>query len=142
MDDKKTDIGSIEKLKKQVEDDLALDRTNVLEEAQNNCVKYHRYLTLLYTEKANLSKLEDLRIKLNGKLYHYYKFEYDHKLASGTEISIYINKNDKMIIINNNITIMKEKIKYIEGIIECFKQRSFMIRNLIDVIKLEKEGFY
>ena len=133
---------AIDKLTEQAKDDLVLNKMNVLEEAQANCVKYHRYISMLYTEKRYLSKLEEMKSELHGKLYHKYRFEYNHKLAKGPEIAIYINKEPKMLLVQKNINNVSLKIEYINGIIDTFKQRSFMIKNIIDILKLEQEGFF
>jgi len=132
----------IEKLQKKVSIDLKIDKEDLKNETEKNGIKYHYYLALYITEKKNLSKLNKLKRQLNQKLYHKYKFNNEYKLKTGPEMGTYIAGDSQMAQLSEMINNNEGYIEYLEKVLELFKMRSFAIKNIIDLVKLESGGFY
>ena len=133
--------GDLEKIKAKVRKDLEIDQTDLKKEISKNGVKYHYYLELFIKEKKDLNRLKKLQKRYYKKLYHKMKFENEFRLKTTGEVSTYINGEPKMAQLNETINNSEDSIEYLERVLDLFKMRSFSLRNLIDVIKLESGGF-
>ena len=82
-----------------------------------------------------------MRKVLHQQLYDKYRFHDALRLKHGSEIEIYIQGNPKMNKLIEFINNCKERIAYLEKVMDLFRMRSFSIKNMIDLIKLEAGGF-
>jgi len=139
MSEEKED--DLDKLREKISEDLKIDRENLKKELETNGNKYHRYLELLMEEKKALRRLKGMRYKLYRKLYHHFKFENEHRLKTKDEVEVYIKGDDNMVRIHGMINKTKDKIEYLDQVLNLFRMRSFSIKNMIDLIKLEAGGF-
>ena len=126
---------SSQEFKDKVASDLKID--DLGKENLTNHAKQLFYLQLLIESRFYLHKLEKLKDAVYQKLYHHYKFEFNHELR-GAEIEIYIRANEEYKKINQPIREKEAEIDYLEEIVKMFQNRNFSIKNAIDLQKLEK----
>jgi len=136
-----SDDDTLSKLRSKVAVDLEIDKDNIKNEVASNCNKYHRYLELYQKENEVESKLQILKKRAYGKLYHKLKFQNNFRLKSKDEIEAYIYSDKTMIQIMNRINKCKNTIEYLDHVLQLFKMRGYALKELVDIAKLEAGGF-
>ena len=131
----------LDKLKEQVKKDLYISNshTEIFNEILNHSNKYHRYLSLLISEKNTLKKINILNSILYGKLYERYRFDNKIKLKYGNEVKTFIMRDPEYVKLRRKFEQQELLVEYISGVLEIFKNRGFIMRNLVDMLKMESQ---
>ena len=134
-------LQGIDRLKLKVAEDLRIDSEKLKDEISKNGNLYHYYLELYINEKKDLGKLERIYDKAFKSLYHKYRFENEFRLKTSSEIQIYIDGDPRISKVKEMINNSKISIEYLEKVLDLFKMRSFALKNMVEMIKLESGGF-
>lgn len=121
----------------QVAKELETDNDYQQANTNNTSIK-HRYVSLLMKGKRELRKLEAMRVKEFGRLYNHFRFESDKAIKGITEINIYIDMDKGYTKLMRIINIKKLEIDTVEKTIDLFTDRSWAIKNAIQLLTLEK----
>jgi len=88
------------------------------------------------TEWSKLCKAyEDKKKERFRSLYEYYKTDFDVKLSTKDEYSLFIESDASYTTINTLYQNTKEVLVYIDAIVDTLKQRQWEIRAYIDYLK-------
>ena len=120
-----------QKLKEFANKDLKFTDDNVSKKILDQPYQFHRYLDIYLTEKKELDRLERQKKMIFAKKYHFYKFDYDHKLETQKEIECYINGDsdyDKICLEFNQQEI---QVLYLVELLDLLKKQSFSMGNYI-----------
>ncbi len=114
--------------------------TDLSEENIVNASKGHYYLRLLLVHLKIKTKYEgDLTVKFS-ELYEFYKYE-NQKAYSDSDIkNIYIPAHKDYREIKLKLNKIEIAIRYLEDIVKAFNNRSFVIKNQIELKKLDNLG--
>lgn len=123
-----------EEFQQKVTDDLKLEE--IPQENLKNTAKQHFYLQLLMNKKSQYYRLEAIRNKTYKDKYHYFKFEYQYELKAH-EVDLYINADEEYRKIKKLIKDVELEMEYLEQIVKLFQNRAFLIKNAIDLQKME-----
>jgi hypothetical protein len=130
--------------------DMAVDSTELSQEAVKNPSLYAKYLRLWSDEnlklEASLIKLDSLIQKKrnyysgNGTPEEYRKKPFDLKIKTDAGIQKYINGDEDVCAFKQKIIIQEQKVKILEKVLGQIKDRQFSIKNAIDCMKF-LEGY-
>ena len=122
-------------LKVEIEDSLKISKDNISEKSISVPYSHSKYINIFSREFKLFRDLSIKKDKLYGKLYHYYKFDFNYSLSSKTEIEPYINNNDEYYKLLLEMNEQEEIVKYLEKIVKVFEGLSFSIKNFIEYQK-------
>ena len=137
----------LEEIKKMVEKDLVIDRTELDIEALKTPQLHGKYLNILIDEKLLLIKTENEHKTLRKYKWLYYTGKISQEELDELEwepfnlsvlkqdIDKFMDSDDDVIILRSKIEYQKKKIEYLEGIIKTIISRQWLIREAIDWIK-------
>jgi len=121
----------LEEIQKMADVDLKVDR-NALDVISTDVPYLHnKYYKILTKERLTLKALEFEYNKVYRVKWKYYTTKYTFVLEK-REVPTYINGDDEIIEHQKKLEIAKEKIKYLEAIIDNINKISFNIRNAIE----------
>jgi len=124
-----------QKLQENINNDLNLTKSNILEKSIEIPKLYTKYLNIYNKELRIFKEYSLLKDNTYGKLYHYYKFEGEFKLDKKTEIEPYIKSNEKYLKICYKLNNIEIYCKHLEKILESIKQMGYSIKNFIEYKK-------
>lgn len=126
---------------------MKIDETELDIESLVTPQLHNRFLILFTDEKLIMEKLEgDLKI-LNRNKWMYYtgkmsQEELDEHGWSPFELNIlktdiekFLYSDPEMITLSHKVSLQKEKVKYIEGVLKIINNRQWYIRSAIDWMK-------
>lgn len=119
--------------------DLTINRSQLHEISLDVPFLHNKYYKLLTEARLKLKLLEAGYNKVYKEKYKFYSVDY-HTLLDRKEIPIYIDAEASIIDSRNKVDLQKEKIKYVEAIIDNINRISFNVRNAIDFIKFTQGG--
>jgi len=131
----KIDAPTLEKLKDRVLADIVeINDVNLASENINNISKTHRYSTLLMTAEEECKKLKLLMRRLKSQLRIFLRIN-SERLLSERDIDAAIEKYGPYMRLQNAIDQQESLVAFLERTVKLFQQRSFAIRNAIDMKK-------
>ena len=137
----------LDDIKKMVNSDLDMDKTELDIEALKTPQLHNKYLNILLDEKLILVKLEgEFKILRKFKwLYYTGKISQEELDENDIEpfplnvlrqdIDKFMDSNEEIIKLTNRIAYGKLKVGYLESIVKIISNRQWLIREAIDWIK-------
>ena len=138
---------TLEEIRKLASTAMKIDETELDIESLVTPQLHNRFLILFTDEKLIMEKLEgDLKI-LNRNKWMYYtgkmsQEELDEHGWSPFELNIlktdiekFLYSDPEMITLSHKVSLQKEKVKYIEGVLKIINNRQWYIRSAIDWMK-------
>ena len=135
---------NFEDLKRHVERDMKVDDTQLDLESLKIPQLHNKYLNFLQEERFNLKKMGFDFASLRRSKWEYYtgKISEEDLEEKGWEpfnlkilksdIDMYLDSDNDMILMKQKITYQEEKVFYLESIIKEISQRNWEIRNAIE----------
>ena len=104
----------IEKLKQEFDivSDIDFNEFTIQEKLKQHAFLMVRYGECLERANYDLEKLKELKEKITGERYHYYRFNYDEGLTKIEIEKYYLVKDEKILKINNLIRLQKVKVDF------------------------------
>tara|TARA_R100001082_G_scaffold110804_1_gene91846 strand:+ start:930 stop:1364 length:435 start_codon:yes stop_codon:yes gene_type:complete len=136
-----------DEIKKMIEEDIVMDSTELDKEALKTPQLHGKYLNILIDEKLKLSKYDSDFKKLKRKKWLYYtgKMSQEELNELGwdpfdlnilkTDIDKFLDSDDDLIVLNDKILFLKEKVNYLETTLKMISNRQWLIREAIDWVK-------
>jgi len=127
-------------LKKQAAEDCKainkakLDQEFNLSELQMKWLNYHADWQRVYFI------IENKRRKLKRELYEYYKIDFNIKIDTKDDLTLFIESDEKFVEILNSSQIVKSIVTYCENVIDKLKTKAWEIKNWIDYQKWVSGG--
>lgn len=120
----------------QIECDVEFNEFSIQEK-----LKTHAFLMLRYgeqLERANydLEKLKELKDKIVGERYHYYRFNYDEGLTKVEIEKYYLVKDDKVLKINKLIRLQKIKVDFFNICYKALDKMGWNMKNYLEAHKI------
>mgnify|MGYP001108654777 FL=1 len=135
---------NFEDLKRHTERDMKVDDTQLDLESLKIPQLHNKYLNFLQEERFNLKKMGFDFSSLRRSKWEYYtgKISEEDLEEKGwepfnlkilkTDIDMYLDSDNDMILMKQKITYQEEKVFYLESIIKEISQRNWEIRNAIE----------
>ena len=135
---------NFEDLKRHTERDMKVDDTQLDLESLKIPQLHNKYLNFLQEERFNLKKMGFDFASLRRSKWEYYtgKISEEDLEEKGWEpfnlkilksdIDMYLDSDNDMILMKQKITYQEEKVFYLESIIKEISQRNWEIRNAIE----------
>lgn len=130
----------IDEIKEKVEEEIKIDRNDLLEENVQQISLHHRYLSLLEEQKRKLRKLEAVKDKWYAKLYDDYRWNSEKRRKTKAELESAVKKHPKYAKINKMMETQRNLVEYLEGVVDLLKNRYFILKNLVEMDKMENMG--
>lgn len=125
------------KLQKQVHKDLELTPDNVQEKLLKMPVLYTKYRKKYFDQRRLLKNINSDIKRTKKKRYHYYKFDYDHRLDNNSERELYVSGDEEMIELSLMYDEQLDVVNYLKDVISQITNMSYNIRSYIDLEKLK-----
>lgn len=131
------------------EQDSKIDRSELAEESLKIPQLHHKYYKLYTNEKLILNRLTYAYKELYRKKHEYYRgvlseedlqeygWEPQQLTILRQDLSIYLEADKDLDILQNKIETQKEKIELLESIIKSLQTRGYQIKSAIDFIKFQ-----
>ena len=138
---------NFDELKKQVQEDLKIDSTELAIESVNTPQIHNKYLLFLKKHKEALAEDErTLRVMRKYKWLYYtgklskeeldrFKWEPCDLNILKTDVDRFIDADDDVIRLERQITEKKELVSYLDGVVKIVGNRQWNIRSAIEWIK-------
>lgn len=136
-------------VKKAIEEDIAIDRFNLVDESARTPQLLSRYL-LLYSEEKN--KAQYYRMKYfkryrERKDYYlgqaddevYEKEPLDRKIIR-QDVNDWLNADNELCALQAKLKLQESIVEYLERIVKEIERRTFTIKNMQEFIKFEAGG--
>ena len=124
------------KIREDLDDSFQINSKDLNGEVMKTISKLHYYTGMLAEEKLVLKRINRKKNEIYGKLYEKYRFNYDMKLDKG-EVEHWINREPMWQKIETYYESHKELCDFIERTIKSFQTKSFAVKNLIDIKRIE-----
>jgi hypothetical protein len=131
---------NIEKLEKQVTEDLYIDDTILVRESLVTPIKHNKYLQILFRERLQLKRLKsDLgKVRLERTNYYNGNAEDPYEFVlSTTEVKEHVKCDPDFISFEARVAIQEEVVSYLEEVCLILSRRGFSIKNAIDMLKFQ-----
>lgn len=126
-------IENMKKIKEIAKIDLSFNDDNLHNKLAKHPVVCQKWLDLLMSEKRNFIELQKSKEKKFSELYHYYKFKYDFKLDSKSEIEIYIKGNKQYDIILEKYNESVVIIELLDETLKNIRNMGFSMKHYLDL---------
>jgi len=136
-DNKNSDQFISEKFLEQIKEDLKIDEFNLIVECRNAINITQKYLEYYYQQKRKLNKLKTYLSKVEGEKFNYFKNEFEINITSSQDIQKFINKDGKYLNAKDAVDEQSALVEFLEGVVKQFNGRQWMIKNIIEVKKIE-----
>ena len=124
-------------LQKQVHIDLELTADNVQEKILKMPILYTKYRKKYFDQRRLLKNINSDMKRTEKKRYHYYKFDYDHRLDNKAERDIYVSGDEEMVELSLMFDEQTDIVEYLKDVINQINKMSYSIRSYIDLEKLK-----
>ncbi len=124
-------------LKEDLSEFLTITEDNYLSKNFKLISMYQKYLEIYIRELRSFKILLGNLDSLKAELYHFYKFKYEYKLSSLSEIETAINGNKEYIKLSREINEQENYIKFLEMSLKSIKDCHYVIKNYIDYLKIQ-----
>jgi len=124
-------------LQKQVHIDLELTADNVQEKILKMPILYTKYRKKYFDQRRLLKNINSDMKRTEKKRYHYYKFDYDHRLDNKAERDIYVSGDEEMVELSLMYDEQIDIVEYLKDVISQINKMSYSIRSYIDLEKLK-----
>lgn len=124
----------LEEIQQLVDKDLKIESTQLHAISIDAPLLHNKYYKLLSRERLALKKIESDVASIIKEKHNYYAFNYQFTLDK-KEVKSYIDGDEEVVKKVNLLELQKEKIKYLEAVIDNINRISFNIKNAIDFLK-------
>jgi len=134
----------IESLKKMVEKDMQIDELNLDIESLKTPQLHGKYLNILHDESLVLHKNMIEQKELRRLKWEYYLGKLDQETLAEkgwqpfglkilrTDIDVYLESDKDLLRMEARISYLKEKVKYIESVLQAINRRGWDIKSAIE----------
>lgn len=136
---------NLEQLVEQIEKDLTIDRSQLDIASLNTPTFINKYLKMLMQERLHLRDYTNRQLQLQRDKWVYYsgkadaevykKNPFDLKIMKA-DLDKFLDADEELNAAKMKVTIISEKVKYLEEVIKTLHNRGFQIKNAIDWQKL------
>ena len=123
-------------LKKRIDKDIELTEDNIKQKILELPVLFTKYKKLHLDQEEILNNINTEISKTRKKLYHHYKFDYDFKLDSASEIKNYVDGDNEMCNLNFLYDKQNKIVKLLDATVSNITKLSYLIRSYVDLEKL------
>jgi hypothetical protein len=134
----------IETIKKMVDQDMKIDDLNLDLESLQSPQLHSKYLNLLHDESLSLHKATIEQKELRRLKWEYYLGKMDQETLDEkgwqpfglkilrTDIDVYLESDKDLLRMEARIHYLKEKVKYIESVLQSIGRRGWDIKSAIE----------
>jgi hypothetical protein len=134
----------IETIKKMVDQDMKIDDLNLDLESLKTPQLHSKYLNLLHDESLSLHKATIEQKELRRLKWEYYLGKIDQETLDEkgwqpfglkilrTDIDVYLDSDKDLLRMEARIHYLKEKVKYIESVLQSIGRRGWDIKSAIE----------
>ena len=138
---------TLDEIRKSVNNDLPMDKTELDAESMKTPQLHNKYLIFHSDEKLILGKMQsDLSVLKRDKWLYYTGKMSQEQLEERnwepfdltilkTDIDKFLDSDEDIIRLSNKILLQKEKVNYLENVIKIINNRQWSIRSTIDWLK-------
>lgn len=119
-----------------IEDDIAFNEFTIQDKLKNHAFLMLRYGEQLERANYDLEKLKELKDKITGDRYHYYRFNYDEGLTKVEIEKYYLVKDDKILKINKLIRLQKIKVDFFSICYKALDKMGWNMKNYLEAHKI------
>lgn len=125
-------------LKDKIREDLEIDEFNLEEQCRKSMVTTQKYLELYYSRKRILSTLNMQLETLHADLYKKFKFGgMSIRATTASDANILVRNREEYITLKKKCERMEELVDFLEDTIKQFKDRNWMIKNILEIRKMD-----
>lgn len=119
-----------------IEKDVSFNEFNIQEKLQNHAFILMKYQNQYDNEKFKLDKILELKEKLVGDRYHYYRFNYDESLQKAEIEKYYLPKDEKILKINRLIRLQEVRVNFFLICVKILDKMGWNMKNFLESHKL------
>jgi hypothetical protein len=129
------------KLKEQIKIDMEIDDLDLIGQCRDSANLVQKYVELYYSRRRLMDSLKlDCEIMFADyfKKYKYGGQGVPLKADSGADAKILVNNHDDYKALRREIKKVEELVDFLKDTIDNFKQRFWMIKNIINIRQMDK----
>lgn len=115
-----------------IEDEVSFNEFNINDKLKNHAFVFLKYQSQLDKVKYELEKLNELRDKIVGERYHYYRFNNDESLTKIEIEKYYLSKDEKVLKINKLIRLHQIKVDFFTICCKALDKMGWNMKNFIE----------
>lgn len=132
---------TLQELQAQLDADLKIDPSNLMQEAAENLLKHAKYFHNLTNHKAKLKMLNLELLALLKQKYNYYagygEDICNYNLTTGSAVKYNLEGDIDVIEKQKGIAMVQLKVEFFEKGCDMMVSRGFAIKNMIDLLKFQ-----
>lgn len=121
----------------EVQEDLKINELDLREELRMAANRTQKYIELFYKYNRMLRKLEAYVKKVEGELFHHYKFEFELNLSSSADVQKFINKDKRYVTATSKRDEYQALVDLLEKVVRNFQNRAFTLNKMVDMEKMQ-----
>lgn len=94
-----------------------------------------KWLNYLYEWKELFIRQEQARKKVYREMYEWYRDEYSHRLDKREDMQLFIESDERYLVLNEKVQIIQGIISFCEGVSKNLQQKQWEIKAFIDYVK-------
>lgn len=94
-----------------------------------------KWLNYLYEWKELFIRQEQARKKVYREMYEWYRDEYPHRLDKREDMQLFIESDERYLVLNEKVQIIQGIISFCEGVSKNLQQKQWEIKAFIDYVK-------
>jgi len=118
-----------------IRDEITFNEFNIHEKLKNHAFNYLRYQDNLDKAKYDLEKMNELKDKIVGEQYHYYRFNGEENLSKVEIEKYYLTKDPKVLKINKLIRLQQLKVEFFAICVRSLDKMGWNMKNYIEANK-------
>lgn len=126
-----------EYVKKDLQEFLVINDKNFIAKNLEMVSFYQKYLDIYLHELQEYKGISiDLDV-LKAEKHFFYKFKYDYKLSSLSEIETFIKGDSEIVTLNRRISEQENYLKFLEKALQSIKDIGYVARNMLEYKRIE-----
>jgi len=126
-----------EEIKNELRITLDINDKNLQEKNYNLPTVYQDFLEIYIHEISILQNLQEKYNVLKAEKHIFYKFKYEYKLSSQTEIETAIRGDKAISSLIKDLHEQENYVKFLENSLANIKNTNYLIKNAIDIQRLQ-----
>lgn len=118
-----------------IEEEVSFNEFNIMDKLQTNGSLILKYKGLYNDAKIKLDKMTDVRDKIVGTRYDFYKFESDKNLTKTEIEKYYLPKDEKIIESTKLVRTQEARVAFFEMCVKILEKTSYNMKTYSDNLR-------
>ena len=118
-----------------IEEEVKFNEFNIQSKLQNHAYVFMNYHSQLDKAKTDYNKMLELKDKIVGERYHYYRFNYEENLNKPEIEKYYLTQDPKILKINKLLRIQELRVEFFSMSVKALDKMGWNMKNFLESCK-------